>query len=130
MAERKCPHCGSTEFVGIPLASVSGLDVGYDEYVSAMACVKCRHVELVAYPEVVEKELNRIKTEEKKAAEKVKLEKRIKEIKSEIDNLKKISKDENQTVKTVREAKEKIIQLEEELRALQDKLEPPDWPFW
>ena len=132
MAERKCPYCGSTDFVEINLVEVSGLDVGCTQNVTSMACVKCGHMDIVAKPEIIKKRLDSIKAEQDRKAEIVNLKKQIEEVKAEIKRLKAIIADENQTVKAVKEAKEEINGYENELRNLEGKLKSYNstWAFW
>ena len=122
MAEKKCPYCGSTSFVQIPLVVVSGLDVGSTENVTTTACVECGHVEIIAKPEVIQKTLDSIKQREEKDAKIAEIKKEIDATKKEIDRLKKVVVDENQTVKAVREAKDQITHLGNQLRTLESKL--------
>ena len=122
MAERKCPFCGSTEFVDINLVQVSGLDIDTTQNVISTACVKCGHVDIVAKPEVIQKKLDTIKAKQEKDAKIFALNKRMGEVKAEIERLKTIIADENQTVKEVNNAKEQLAFREDDLRKLNDEL--------
>ena len=118
----KCPNCGYEDFYAISFATGPGCVEGgawepievSGVPVEAYLCKKCGRIELYGT-----KALKVIKAgEEEKAkheAEKLAKEKRTKDLLREKEKLEAIIKDENQTVKAVREAEERLKEVNKEL---------------
>ena len=104
----KCTVCGSKK-----MFKVSVFDG--DEAIRSYACADCGHVDFYVAQEIIEdyKKAERATKEidKKAAAEK----KKIDAIIAEIQKYENIVTDENQTVKAVNAAREKIVELREEL---------------
>lgn len=117
----KCPNCGNETFVAVQLHDVCIL-YGYgnvEQVVIAYACEKCGRVELYMPKKWVQDNIDAkklAKAEKEFYAEK---EERISCLKKRIEQLKPVIDDENQTVKAVKEAQRKIIELENELSSVQ-----------
>ena len=122
MMKMKCPFCGPSEFIEIPLISIWIEGTIYAENGTSMACTKCGHVEITADPDMIKNILDRKKTEQRNKETIAKLEKEIQSIEEEIERLEKIIADENQTVKNVRIAKEKIASLNDDIHSLREQL--------
>lgn len=120
--EMKCPFCGPSEFIEIPLISIFIDGTIYAENGTSMACTKCGHVEIKADLDMLKKILDREKTEQKNKEMIAELEKEIQSLEEEKERLEKIIADENQTVKNVRIAKEKIASLNDDLHSLKEQL--------
>ena len=118
----KCPFCGSSEFIEIPLISICIEGTSYAENGTSMACTKCGHVEIKANPDMLRDILDQKKTEQRNKEMIAELEKEIQSLEEEIERLEKIIADENQTVKNVRIAKEKIASLNDEVHSLKEQL--------
>lgn len=122
MMKMKCPFCGPSEFIEIPLISIFIDGTIYAENGTSMACTKCGHVEIKVDPDMLKNILDQKKTEQRNKEMIAELEKEIQSIEEEIEHLEKIIVDENQTVKNVRIAKEKIASLNDEVHSLKEQL--------
>jgi len=114
----KCTNCGSHELVRCGIPSEGGGELVSVRNAETYACKQCRHVEFF----LLETEIQAIAVREKKQAD---YEDQVKQyeqkkaaLQKQIDELRRVVSDENQTVKAVNEAKEKVMQLENELRNL------------
>ena len=110
MMEMKCPFCGSSEFIEIPLISICIEGTSYAENGTSMACAKCGHVEITVEPDVIKNILDRRKTEQRNKETIAKLEKEIQSIEEGIERLEKII------------AKEKIASLNDGIHSLRKQL--------
>lgn len=116
----KCLSCGcEREFVDIKLAEVLILsDCGnYSQTVKAYACTECGFVQLYD-KEQVNKRLKEMKNEEEFSKKLEEYNNKISALQEEIKKTQVIIEDENQTVKTVREAKDRLVKLKNELEWL------------
>ena len=132
----KCLNCGSTEMFEVSMSQYCS-DGGWTnpgKDICSFACAKCGHVELFAS----EERINRYEEDKKKKAIEEKLKKEMEEeqysirgsidkLEKEIFKLRKFVGDENNTVKQVKEGKEKIRVLECELRKLESSLKDLDY---
>ena len=107
----KCQNCGDTCFKPTRLGVILATEGEFT--VNAYACQNCGHIELFepsldSYAKYLREE------EEKKRQQEVsERQKKEEERKARIDELIKITKDENSTVKQVREANEELARLHE-----------------
>ena len=112
----KCTVCGSKK-----MFKVSVFDA--DSPIRSYACADCGHVDFYVAQEIIEdyKKTEQASKEidKKAAADK----KKIDAIIAEIQKYENIVSDENQTVKAVNAAREKIIELREELVKLEEDSE-------
>ena len=123
----KCTICGGQEFVDCVISTKGGLGDEVDTTVSnasTSACRQCGHIEWF----LSEKTMKDLVLREKQTIE---YQKQLKEyeqkkaiLQEKIERFNKIIADEDQTVRTIKEAKEKIILLENELKSLRK----PDGP--
>ncbi len=119
----KCSVCGCNNLFEVRIIDseiLSGYGV-VEQSVKSYACEKCGHVELYVSQEYLDKRNRQIRLKKEHEAKIAELKQKIAAKESEIENIKKIISDENQTVKTVREAKEKLDKLESELQQLEDE---------
>lgn len=117
MKKMKCLFCGcERDFVDIKLADVLILsDSGnYEQSVKSYACVECGFVQLFD-KEQVDKRLAENKKNEDYEKKFAKYHAEVNAIKKEIEVTQAIINDENQTVKAVKEAKEKLNELNNKL---------------
>jgi len=120
----KCTHCGGLELVPCDI-SIEGWGVGERvtgsvSNASTYFCKKCRHVEFF----LSATEIQAIAAREKKEAdlrEQVRqYEQKRAALQKEFEDLQRVISDENQTVKAVNDAKQKIMGIENELRSLRN----------
>ena len=109
MAFIKCQNCGSTNFKTTSLGWILATEGNFT--VNAYACQDCGHIELFepsldSYAKYLREE-----AEKKRQKEALERKKKEEERKTRIDELIKITKDENSTVKQVREANEELDRL-------------------
>lgn len=118
----KCPNCGCADFYESTLTTGFGCTEGgslvpiilFEGSIKGYICKNCGRVELFS-PTGLENCLKR-ETEEKKRVEfESSKQERIQALKKEIEQLKIITKDENQTVKVVKEAERRLMEAENEL---------------
>ena len=105
----KCQNCGGTCFKPTSLGIICATEGKFT--VNAYACQNCGHIELFepsldSYAKHLRKE-----AENKRQQEALERQKKEEERKARIDELIKITKDENSTVKQVREANEELDRL-------------------
>lgn len=120
----KCLNCGSQEFFQIELLNTKIiLDFPRNaQIVTSYACKKCGHVELFIPQEIIDDRL--AKENRKFEAEKLKSDcsQKIEELKKQIADLELIIKDENQTVKAVKQAQEELTNKQKDLNHYITKL--------
>ena len=118
----KCTHCGGLELAPCNI-SIEGMGVGDRvtgniSNTSTYFCKKCRHVEFF----LSETEIQAIAVREKNEAdyrEQIRQYEREKAaLEKEFEVLQRIISDENQTVKVVNDAKQRIADIDNELRTL------------
>lgn len=113
----KCPNCGNETFKTVETHDICILRTSGEitQVAIAYACEKCGRIELYMPESWIRQNIDAKKIDEDKKNFYAEKTERIKKLKMKIDNLKEIINDENQTVKAVREANEKITELEKEL---------------
>lgn len=113
----KCLRCGNDELHQITLEfeCFEDLVFGPQRTADAFACYKCGHIELKLSKEELERYHEKVKQEAKEKAKKKRYEKLVKKLEKEAEELKKIINNENNTVKSVKEAQEKLIKINLEL---------------
>ncbi len=84
----------------------------------AYACKKCHHVDFYVTEKTIKKYEDQVKKQEEYCRRMDEYQSRKNEIEKEMARLKEIINDENQTVKAVNEAKEKLSGLDFESRNL------------
>lgn len=136
----KCLNCGNTEMFEVSMSQSfrhGEIITEPIERISSFACAKCGHIELFASEEMIKsyeehKKKKAIAEKQKKELEEEQysIRGRIDKLEKEIFELRKFVGDEHNTVKQVKEGKEKIrvlecelIKLESSLKDLDDKIE-------
>lgn len=119
MAEMKCPSCGGTEFVPYELAI--GMAGEYEEQVDAFACMGCGRIEVYARKNILDRKVDQIRQAQRIQEERNEVDAEIAVKEKELEELKKIIGDENQTVKNVREAKEKMVEVQNRINVLRSR---------
>ncbi len=109
MAFIKCQNCGGVDFQPTTIGTICATEGRF--HVNAYACQNCGHIELFepsldSYAKHLRKE-----AENKRQQEALERQKKEEERQARIDELIKITKDENSTVKQVREANEELDRL-------------------
>ena len=89
--------------------------------VDAFVCLKCGRVEFYAKKEIVDKRLAEAERKKEIEAERERIDQEIALKQKELSKLEAVAKDENQTVKAVREAEERIAQVKKEIDILKAK---------
>ncbi len=109
MAFIKCQNCGGTNFSPTNLGWILATEGKFT--VNAYACQSCGHIEL--FEPSLDSYAKHLREEAEKKHQQEALERQRKEQerKARIDELIKITKDENSTVKQVREANEELDRL-------------------
>ena len=129
MTDMKCPSCGGTDFV--PYQFAEYVISEFKPHVDSFVCVNCGRVEFYARESDLKATVVNFKAkqerEAKLAEEKARAEEKIRGYKKELEGLKAIVNDENQTVKTVKEAQARIIEIEKELEGLGAKKSARLW---
>lgn len=119
MVEMKCPSCGGTEFVPYELAI--GMAGEYEEQVDAFACMGCGRIEVYARKNILDRKADQIRQAQRVQEERKEIDAEIAVKEKELEELKKIIGDENQTVKNVREAKEKMVEVQNRINVLRNR---------
>lgn len=119
MAEMKCPSCGGTEFV--PYVLAIGMAGEYEEQVDAFACMGCGRIEVYARKNILDRKADQIRQAQRIQEERKEIDAEIAVKEKELEELKKIIGDENQTVKNVREAKEKMVEVQNRINVLRSR---------
>ena len=118
----KCLYCGcEKEFVGVSLFDCwIAADAGeIRQKVQVLACTECGFIQMFDADKVqVNSVLETRRKEEEAKQRELERQEKIKKLNKEIADTKAIIGDENQTVKVVREAQEKLRRLEEQLSEL------------
>ena len=109
MAFIKCQNCGGTNFSPTKLGWILSTEGEFT--VNAYACQSCGHIELFEPSSDSYAKHLREEAEKKHQQEALERQKKEEERKARIDELIKITKDENSTVKQVREANEELDRL-------------------
>jgi len=116
----KCGMCGNNELVFYGCVCGADNQPLFGKAAKTYICKKCRHVEWFADESTIEqaaaeeqKNAEHCKKMEEYESERAKLEK-------EIEQLRKIVADENQTVKRVREAELELVEAETKLATLRE----------
>ena len=118
----KCPNCGNEEFYSISFTTGGGCVEGgawepieaSGVPVEAYLCKKCGRIELYG-TNALEAIKAREEEKAKQEAEKMAVEKRKDALLKEKEKLEAIVRDENQSVKAVREAQERLKEINKEL---------------
>lgn len=119
MADMKCPSCGGTEFV--PYGLAIGMAGEYEEQVDAFACMGCGRIEVYAKTNILDRKVDQIRQAQRIQEERNEVDAEIAVKEKELEELKKIIGDENQTVKNVREAKEKMVEVQNRINVLRSR---------
>ena len=112
MAFIKCLNCGKTEFEPTVIGDVSSIDgCCFRSTINAYACQNCGHIEL--FEPHLDQYARHLKNEAHRKKQHDEWEKHFQEEarKTRIEELIAITKDENSTVKQVREANEELDRL-------------------
>jgi septal ring factor EnvC (AmiA/AmiB activator) len=122
----KCSCCGCNEYVDANLYRFVTSDGDVNYKLDAYACQECGHIELYM-PEDLKNQLVKRKQEIEAHEKEIKSRRSVLNMqlgrkKSELNDMIKIVRDENQTVKEVNNAKARIPQLEEEIKDLENKI--------
>ena len=105
----KCQNCGNTNFKPTELGWILATEGQFT--VNAYACQNCGHIELFEPSlDLYAKQL-RMEEDKKRQQEEVERKKAEEARKARINELLKITKDENSTIKQVREANEELDRL-------------------
>ncbi|MDY0236632.1 MAG: hypothetical protein RBR71_11410 [Gudongella sp.] len=124
MTEKKCLACGGTNLVPYsPCKVLTCGEIGFDYLTESFACVNCGHIEFYAIQSKLDKQLEHNKKEEERKKLAAEYDKQIEAKKAELEKLRSIIADENQTVKAVKEAENKIVDVENEIRGLKSRKE-------
>lgn len=120
----KCSVCGSEKLFEMSIinSNILRTEGSVKQSVISYACEECGHIELYATQEMINKHRETVKLEEEREIKLENLKKKLASVNEDIDRLEAIIVDENQTVKTVNEAKSKLNELKKELRDLQQEL--------
>lgn len=115
MADMKCLPCGGSKFVPYTFACIL---TEHEIYADSFACVECGRIEFYAKQYILDSYLDQIKKRELAEGKNAQIESQIASLQKSIDALNLIINDENQTVKTVRESKEKLIEIQKQIDSL------------
>ncbi len=122
MQSRYCIACGCEDLIAMPLMHLIVLDGECWSYVDTFACPECGRMEIYAKPEEIKKAIQNKKIDEEREAKLASLKKELDRLKSHHSELASLIADENQTVKAIREAKELMNSLENDIRSLESKI--------
>lgn len=118
----KCSNCGSNEFFTHHLQGPTDDGWWHSDEVIPFVCAKCGHIEFFVDEKIVKRHNDSIKAEKERAIKKAKIIEEIEAAKKRIDLLIPITKDENKTVKEVRDAQNEINRLNTNLKNLNSDL--------
>lgn len=120
----KCSICGCKNLFEISIIDNQVLRTeGYvAQTVLSYACEDCGHIELYASQEMIDKHKGTKRFEQERKMKLADINKEIATVNENINKIKTIIVDENQTVKTVNESKKKLNELESTLKKLQNEL--------
>ena len=121
MSGMKCPNCGGVEFGDYDIGHSHCVEGQFISSVNAYVCLNGGRVELYAKQEILDQRMAKLKKEQEAAAEATRINQQIEAKKQELEELRAIIDDENQTVKAVKEAQEKVNQVENEIRSLENQ---------
>ena len=119
----KCPSCGGTKFV--PYGLAIGIAGEYEEQVDAFACMGCGRIEIYARENILDRKVDQIREAQRIQEERNEIDAEIALKEKELEELKKIIGDEDQTVKNVREAKEKMVEVQNRINVLKGRKSSP-----
>lgn len=119
----KCVNCGGTEFFETKILNDQVLKTeGYvEQTVQAFACLKCGRVQLYVPQKTIDEYLTREQEKKAKEIEMHELEQAITAAVERIRALEAVIEDEEQTVKTVNEAKAELQSEKVRLKELQKR---------
>lgn len=116
----KCDNCGNTNFYKVNIIDDQCTEGHVYQRVDAFACDNCGLIKLFVPSQALQNHHEQLKKQELLKQEKEKFEKEKLELEERIRTLQIIIDDENQTVKTVKQAKEEQTLIQNELRKLKD----------
>jgi len=125
MAEKKCTACGSTDLSKVDMVHLLGiiLEGGRSkEMPDSYACNICGHIDLYAQTMTLDRCQAANKAKAEKDAEVERLKKALEGLRAEEQNLNAIISDENQTVKTVRQAEADLNDVRKRIHETESKL--------
>ena len=118
--QRKCTVCGNTELIPLRFAYVDGEPgVFFEPTVDSFACTKCGHMEFFAREEDIQRYLDKREIERNASAKREADLCELKVAKIERERLLSITEDENQTLKSIREARDKLSKLNARIKQLE-----------
>lgn len=124
MATKKCPVCGCTELV--PYQFAEYVISEFNPFMDAFMCADCGRIEFYAHENKRKKCIDnaraRMAEEKDRTTQLLDLEPQLAELKSELDRCNAIVNDENQTVKAVRDAESRALELSKEITNLEAKI--------
>lgn len=121
--QRKCTVCGNKELIPLRFGYVDGEPgVFFEPTVESFACTKCGHMEFFAKEEDIQRYLDRKEMERSARMKREADECELEAAKIERERLLSITEDENQTLKSIREAREKLSKLNVRIKQLEISL--------
>ena len=102
----------------MPYGLAIGMAGEYEEQVDAFACIECGRIEVYARRSILDRTIDQMRQAQRIQEERNEIDAEIAVKEKELDELKKIIDDENQTVKNVREAKEKMVGVQNRIDVL------------
>ena len=109
----------------MPYGLAIGMAGEYEEQVDAFACIECGRIEVYARRSILDRKIDQMRQAQRIQEERNEIDAEIAVKEKELDELKKIIDDENQTVKNVREAKEKMVGVQNRIDVLKRRKSAP-----
>ena len=106
----------------MPLAHLIVLDGEYRELIDSYACTECGHMELYAKPEELKKVIECNKRAEEKMRAIASYQKELDGLMARQSELESFIQDEEQSVRSIREAKEELSSLGSEISSVRSKI--------
>ena len=106
----------------VPYELAMGVAGEYEEQVDAFACMGCGRIEVYAKKNILDWKADQIRQAQRIQEERKEIDAEIAVKEKELEELKKIVGDENQTVKNVREAKEKTVEVQNRINMLRNRM--------
>ena len=121
MTDMKCPNCGCTDFENYSIGHSECVEGRFISSVDAFVCANCGRVELYAKQDILNQKRAQSQKQKEVDDECARIDAQIAAKKKELAELNSIVNDENQTVKAVKEAKERLIQVQNEINSLENQ---------
>lgn len=113
----KCPNCGKKEFIEMPLfeSSVLATSGRITQLVDSFVCLHCGRVELYMPEELINEKLERDQKEWERLQAAENRKKEEQQLRHRMNELETILKDENRTLKELKNAQKELSEIQEKL---------------